>query len=1032
MVPKPRKYGEAVAAAGVILLLLGLSLAMTCPLAEYFGRGIPYQRSPIAGYEVFPLITGDHLQFYYWLWVFGDNLLGPSALFSNPYEFNTFLSPGVANYANFPWSAFFLVFSGLGPVKAYNLQLWLSYLLAGLCAYGLARQVLGSRWAALPAALAMAFLPLRQALVLGGHLYGFVIFLFPLMLWCLERGWARASWRWGAGAGLCLAAMGLMEPHITYYSALFLGAYIPLRLIMLPREGQPDEAPGRPAQALAPLAAGLGLGVAAHMAQAHRGAAALWSVGWLEALAIYTPLALAGWLVLAALLRAISDMSQERARGLVGRAMLPLAGAPVYGVQIIWDLPFLGTVILAAVGLASLALLVRGLRGVKWRWSWPRGAWAPVWPTLIGLGLAAAKMLHLKATTFDPSAAAGGRVIGEVKAFSPRLADLLSPANDVLVNLIYPGAVLAALAILALVLLVLARPAQARGASRAALWTLAGLVAALLAVGPSVEVAPLYELLFRYFPFFNFPRMTGRWIMLAVLMLALAGGWGLRELARSLPARKWLAGALCLVAAGFMAWDFWPTGPVGICLLPQPGPVEAAVAREMPQGPQDSARMLGLPLWPGDSHQSSRYEYTITQTGAVMVNGYSPVVPSRYVQEVFWPLYPLDQGEVTAKALKTLGRLKVRLVSFHDDEQVFPRKVSPFPPSLTRRRLEASGALRPVAQAGKVFLYRLSPTARPDADPGRITSPVTSLWDASWLRPRIGRLVVDRQASGWGLLFSGSMDPANPLGRRIKRAVGNVAQARAGRDQPGWLASGTGKYFPAGRYVARFRLRRGPGEAPGRVEVAHGKSGQVLASQDLVPTALPADGRWHDVALGFELATVGPINLRVWFSGQADLGLDVVLVGFAGRWRPESFYRAQDLWRQAGGLVADKRVPGGLAVSAQAGYTPPIYLMHGPQVTLEPGHYRAGFRLAGRPGKAGPSAPAVHLAVSSDLGRVTLGHRRVTAGQLAEDYREFAVHFTVKRRQEVGLRVRFLGGAHLRLAGVSLEPRPAARAAAGD
>lgn len=1018
---KRKIYVEAAAAAGVALLLLGLTLAMTHPLAQYFGQGIPYQRNPIAGYQVFPLVTGDHLQFYYWLWVFSDNVLGPSALFTNPYEFNTFLSQGVANYANFPWSVFFLAFLGLGPVKAYNLQLVLSYVLAGLCSYGLARQVLGSRWAALPAAVAVTFLPLRQALVLGGHLYGFVIFLFPLMLMCLERGWDRGSWRWGAAAGLSLVAMGLMEPHLTYYSALFLGLYIPLRLVLLAPDR--DDTSGRPVQAAAPLAAGLGLGTAAHLALVRRGAAELWSWGWLEGIVIYGLLALGAWLLLAALLQRLSDLTRARARTVVGRAMLPLAGTAVYGLQLVTGLPHLGTAILALAGLASLVVLGLGLRRTRWRWSWPRGALAPVWPTLAGLALAAAKMLHLKATTFDPSAAAAGRGLPEVKAFSPRLADLFAASNDVLVNLIYPGAVLAALALAGLVMLCLARPAGSRGRSRAALWSLAGLVAVLLAVGPSVEVAPLYQVLFKYVPFFNFPRMTGRWMMLAVLMLALVGGWGLRELLRRWPDRRWLAGLLCLAVAGAMAWDYRPRGPVGICLLPPPGPVEAAVRRELPPGPKVTRRLLGLPLWPGDSHQSSRYEYTITQTRAPMVNGYSPVAPAAYVDQVFWPLYPLDQGEVSASALRTLRKLRVGLVSFHDDPQVFSRKVSPFPPSLARRRLEASGLLVPVAQQGKVFLYRLAADARPDPDPGRVTSPVTSLWEAAWLRPRTGRLVEDRRASGWGLLFADSGDPAHRLGRRIAGAAGNVAQAKAGRDRPGWLAAGTGKYFPAGRYLARFRLRRGPGPDPGRVEVARGKSDAVLASRRLAPAVLPADGRWHDVALEFDLATVGPINLRVWFNGKADLELDVVLVNFAGRIGPEPFYRAQDLWRQVGGLVRDSRVPGGLAVTARAGYTPPIYIMHGPQVTLAPGDYRARFRLAGRPGPAGSTAPAAYLEVATDLGRLPLGHRRVTAGQLGSEYREFAVDFTIKRRCEVGLRVRFLGGAHLRLAGVGLQRR---------
>lgn len=1016
--------GEAATALGVVAAVAVAALWMTEPLASYFGQGIPYQRNPIAGYELFPLITGDHLQFYYWLWVLADNVLGPSAMFTNPYEFNTFLSAGVPNYANFPWSAWFLAFYGLGPVKAYNLQLWMSYVLAGLCSYALARQVLGSRLAAIPAALVLAFLPLRQSLTLGGHLYGFVVFLFPLCLWCLERGWARRSWRWGAGAGLCLAAMGWMEPHIIYYTALFLGAYVPLRLILMGGGEDAAQADGMPGQALWPLLAGLGLGSAAHLALVRRGAAQLWSSGWLEGLAIYALIALAMWLLLAALLAALSSAGRGQARAVVGRALAPLALSPLYGLQLWLGLPYVGSGLMLLLALAGLVILVRGLRGLAWRWRWPAGGLAVLWPLALGMGLAVAKMLHLKATTFDTSVVAGGRGLPEVAAFSPRLADLFAPDGDLVIKLVYPGAVLTLLALAGLVMLCLDRPRGLAKQGRAALWAVTSLGALLLCVGPSLQAAPLYELMYKYVPFFNFPRMSGRWIVMAVVMMSLLGGWSLLALLKNGKARR--AGAvLALVLCGLMLWDFWPSRSPGICLIPPAGPVEATVRDEIKPGPDGGHRLLGLPIWPGDSHQSSMYELMITRTGARMVNGYSPVVPKAYVDKVFWPLYPLDLGEVTGAALDTLRRLEVNLVVFYDDEQVYPQKVSPFPPSLARRRLLASGAFTPVVQHGNAFLYRFNPGAQADPRPGAVTSPVTNLWEAAWLRPRVGRLVEDRAASGWGLLFEGSMDPAAPLGPRLAGAKGNVAQARAGADQPGWLSSGPGKYYPAGRYVARFRLRAGAGGSPGRVEVAYGKEPRVLAALELGPAVLPADGAWHEVAVPFELPTVGPIYLRTWFSGAADLALDAVLVNFSGREQPEKFYAAQQLWRQVGGLVADARVPGGLAVTAQKDHTPPIYLMHGPQVSLNPGRYLARFRLAAGPGaKPAGERPAADLAVAGDLGRITLGHRRVNAGQLGSGYRDFAVEFTVPRRMEIGLRVRYLGGADLRLAGVELAPRP--------
>ncbi|CAO0819789.1 membrane hypothetical protein [Desulfarculales bacterium] len=213
------------------LVLLVLAGAHTHPLWCYLGQGIPYGYHVVPGFEVVPLIPGDHLQFLYWCWLLGDNLLGHSGWLNNPYEFNTLLSSGMPGFANFPLSLLYLLFWPLGLAGAYNTLVLASYLLAGLTAYALAWEVLEDRLAALFAALVYALLPFRAAQTLSGHLYGFATFLVPLTLWCLERGCTRRSWGWGMGAGLCLLAMARIEGHLIYYTALLLGLYLPLRLL---------------------------------------------------------------------------------------------------------------------------------------------------------------------------------------------------------------------------------------------------------------------------------------------------------------------------------------------------------------------------------------------------------------------------------------------------------------------------------------------------------------------------------------------------------------------------------------------------------------------------------------------------------------------------------------------------------------------------------------------------------------------------------------------------------------------------------
>jgi hypothetical protein len=1010
--------------AGLLMALavIGLALLQTHPLWRFLGEGIPYGYRVVPGYELVPDMPGDHLQFLYWCWLLVDNLFGPSALFSNPYEFNTFLTPfGLPGFANFPFSILYVILSPLGQAPAYNGLVLISYLLAGLAAYGLAAEVLKDRVAALPAGIIFALLPFRAAQVLSGHLYGFVAFLLPLMLYCLERGWRQASWLWGAGAGACLVAMGWMEPHLVYYSALFVGLYVPLRLLVQNQEREPQT--GGYIEAVKVAIGAVGAGIMAQVAQARQGGDFL-GIGLVEAFGIYLVLFVSAWLLLSWLTASLTILPLAKARRILAKGFMSMLLLALYAIQLKWDVPYLGSILL---GLNLLLALFLILPGIWPHFRKPKGLaklWLPVLPLAVGLGLAAGRMLLVKASSFDQSIAGKGRGLHEVMLFTPSLSDLLNLANVHMEKLVHLGWGLAGLSVLGLILLAIGLPRPARQAAQAAVWAFLGAVATLLALGPTVKAAPLYELLYKVVPFFNFPRVPGRLIIFAVLMLSLLAGWAIRELSGGLVRKAWLSVALCLALLLGFTYDLGLPARTGISLLPQPGTVTAGIQSQMKTGPGSPQRLLGLPIWPGDSHQSSVYEHTISLTRAQMVNGYSPVVPQSYVKQVFQPLDYLNFGLVNQAALQTLDKLKVRLVSFHDNDLVYAAKISPFPPAFARQRLIESNALDYVTYQGNVVLMSLKPEAAPDAQPGRITSPVVSLWEAEALKHETGQLKDDKQASGWGLLFDERplADPTGPLGPRRRNAPGNVVMARAGRDKAGFISFGPYKAFAPGKYLARFRLRRTAGDlpiSPGWVEVSTAQGTVSLAKADLDDHLLPPDGNWHDVPLEFELRDLANLELRTWFNGKANLDLDLVLVGFKDGQPKDGFYRAQDMWRQTGDLISDQWVTGGLAVQAEAGHNPPLYMMHGPQVTLEPGRYLASFRLAGTR-KARREAPAADLVVATDRGRLPLAFRRVRGSELKKQYQDFTLAFEVKRRMEIGLRVRFAGGADVRLAGAGL------------
>ncbi|BEQ14346.1 hypothetical protein [Desulfoferula mesophila] len=1010
------------AGLGVLALMLLLTLAHTWPLAAHWNQAIPYVYHPSPGWELVPEMPGDHLQFYYWSWLFTDNLTGPSSFPSNPYEFNTFLHPqGIALYANFPFSLLYLALKPLGALSAYNAVVLVTYLLAGLAAYALARRLLGSALAALPVALIYALLPFRASQALSGHLYGFIAFMLPATLWCLEKGWERRSAWWGALGGLLLLAVGLMEGHLLFYTTLLLGLYVPLRLLTLgaPGESADEEQGTKATPALWVIGAGLALGLSLHLA-AGRGEATLGGgLALAVSLGLGLVLALCLWLVSAELALRLTTLGREGTRRVLAHGLAPLLLSPLYAVQYWLDVPHLGKLLLAALLLGGAWLALPSLWRARRRPDLPSGTWPPLIALGVGWGLGAAAMMVQKARVLDASIASQGRSLGEVKLFAPRLADLfcISPSHSE--QVVYLGLVTLILAGAGLLLLALGRREQGTRAP-VALWAGLGGLAALLCLGPNLPQLPLYAWLYDHLPFFNYPRVPGRLVIFAVLFLGLLGGWTLKELARAWGGGRLVALGLALAVSLGVAWDFWPARDPGLCLMPPPGPLAQGVRDKLPTGPLAPERLLGLPIWPGDSHQSSVYELLISQTRAVMVNGYSPQVPRAYVEQVFWPLYSLDFGLVTPAAWDTLRRLKVGLVAFYEDEEVYTRKVCPFPPELARRRLLAGGRFRSELQAGNVWLLRPQEQALDNARALTQVSPVTSLWEAEWLRADTGRLSEEGDASGWGLLFAEPQELGGKLGPRLPRPGGSARQARAGVDQAGWLSMGPGRPYPPGSYVARFRLRRGlDGKVPGRVEVRDAATGRVLASVELTPERLPPDESWHDVALPFSIEGVTPLDLRTWFNGDSDLGLDVVLINFAGQERPQPFYPASRLWRQTGELVADPAAPSGLAVRARAGWTPPLYLMHGPQQTYPPGRYEARFLLAAE-GALPPQAPMASLVVSTDLGRRLLGLARVRGRDLGAGYRWITVPFELKRSCELGLRVRYEQGGTLRVAGVSV------------
>ena len=146
-----------------------------------------------------------------------------------------------------------------------------------------------------------------------------------------------------------------------------------------------------------------------------------------------------------------------------------------------------------------------------------------------------------------------------------------------------------------------------------------------------------------------------------------------------------------------------------------------------------------LPLWPGDSHFSSIYEYGALTSRIRLVNGYAPAVPEDYAEKVFSKLSSLNNGVLDEEQRQLLLSIGVNLLLFH--EQPYPAKVSPFPSGVALRLLRGNPALREIAGGGGVFAFAFTGEK---ADPGRgygdappdTSFPASYQWSTSRLTDR--------------------------------------------------------------------------------------------------------------------------------------------------------------------------------------------------------------------------------------------------------------------------------------------------------
>ncbi len=912
-----------------------VALVATYPLILHLREAIPYVLLPEENAALLPLVAGDHLQTYYWFWLFKDNLIGQSAFFSNPYEFHIAGSYLQHGYAQFPVSILFFLLSVFGNVPAHNLLILLTYVFSGLSVYYLVRFWGLSALPSFVGGLVFALAPSRQTQLLAGHINGYVWFLIPLSLFLFEKGYrARRYWPIVL-SGLCILCLGMVETHLLYFFLLFLCLYLPARILgprLLKEDGSRRQDTDRPLWPLIlVLILGLLSGIAVYWTRALFHQEKVFGlIGWFT-LGFYALLFYFSWLLTSQLLTSLTGQTLSAVRKKEALSYLPSLLLLLAPYPALFSSAFMrrGLFFLSFVGIIILKIFFH--RRQTWHLS-SRTLLELPWRKIIGMvlvlslfiSLAVGYSLQNRKKLVGDSIVGKGRTWHEVTSYSPEIIDLFKRYNTGSEKFVYPGWIPALLLLLLLVEQFLAPTAWNR-ADRWRFWFFSGILilSYAIALGAYFDpVLPIYRFMYNYFPFFKYPRDPARIIFLSFLCWGIVVAFGLegiqRRLQARMPGKRIRPVILLTAAAALVVWDYHPQNKIGLSRLDEGNPVYETLHRV----PEKNPVALGVPMFPGDSHQSSLYEYYITQSRVPMVNGYSPVVAKRYVEKVFWPLIGLNVGEITREDYDHLRQLGVTHLVHH--QELYFYKVSPFSGHLAFRNLMDSPYLKLIMTNMEQSLFEVLPPERViDRPPIRHRESTGVVLEAEEMRHTVGQVVPDPEAS-------------------MKKAT----QALAGPS--GLLAYNVYRFFPSGKYQAVFRVKSLKNDSPQPLllaEVVTFKGKKSVARKEICGTDFRQAGNYQRFLFPFEILKPEILEFRLYTFGRETTWADKIVVSFADLPFPPAGFGPLDLFRYLIKPVQDPETAGGWALKTNPAEDHPAYVVYGPYQTYPPGAYQARFRL---------------------------------------------------------------------------------------
>ncbi len=1013
----------------VCLLMLVLAIISTYPLILHFDTAIPY--APFGGARAWNR-SGDQVQLMYWFWLVKENFLGAIPFDSNPFEFNMPVPHPTSGLNTIPLAFFYMLFSPLGDVAAYNCTIFSSYVLAGLFMYLLVREYCGSRTGALLAALIFTFAPSRINGFTAGHGYGFLFFCYPFILYFLEKGIRSKKIRYGIVSSIGLIFLSMLEPHLIYYICVFLGLYIPFRvLILFPlcREnsaGCPqsviqweDALPERRSLLLI-WGAGVSMVVYTQVFLTCGDQPFFTPVFW-WIIALYPLILLLSSLCFAALYQRLAPVSFRAGLAVEAGSLLPLFVFLPLALQACSENPIATGVLVAGALIAVFAMKIWLLRsalpsmvsvlahGIRAR----KRAIYPMLPLVFSMGGIVFWIASSKIKSVASTIAGGGRSLEDVGLYSARLSDLFSSISSVYIGVV-PAVLAGGLLLFVLWTVAFARRRE-KFTGEAEILRLFYLVVAfcclLLALGLAFGKASLYILFYHYFPFFNYPRVSDRIITLSLFALAIVAGFVVRSLQRRCHSRMTVTAVTLavLIAAGLQLKEYNILKPMGINILDKGQDIYSYVQKNIGDG-----LLLEIPLWPGDSHQSSLYQHYIMLDRVPRVNGCSPMVLKEYIDTVFEPLAPINQGRLDRKQYELLRRMGVRYITVHDNRDVFLQKVSPFKPITTVRRLKNSPYLDFVdidntmyfktfaKKNDRLYLFRVKDRVSDNKKSEPAWYEMPYFYDVHWrLHHQTGSIVKDEE--------TGRM----------------VFQATAGRDKPGFLVYGPYDIYSPGDYRCYFTIYTDPDTTGtvARLEVSKvTENGEtvVLARRELQGKA--GTGTYRKLYLDFSITENTKLEFRVFYYGKGRIRVEKIVVNKIGHDVPLYALEAETMVGDTGQLVFVDGASNGKVVEAVVGKSKKGDMVYGPNRIYPKGKYTARFFLRkSRAKKKNAKGNAAELLVTDGRNITTYGKRMLTAQELnKKSFSGLDVDFELARADELSFHVRFMGTVGLQLDNIEI------------